>query len=121
MMREAEINHILNLLKKKDPEAGNDIFKITVQKDYYQKAKRTLEILMARLSLTPVYHNLVYRYEKTLSKNFDETLVKVLYRCLSGITSIQKCQKIFSMNEKRMMILESVSYTHLTLPTKRIV
>jgi len=61
---------------------------------------------MARLSLTPVYQNLVYRYEKTLSQNFDETLVKVLYRCLSGITSIQKCQKIFSMNEKRMMILE---------------
>ena len=106
MLQEAEINYILNVLKKKDPETGNDILKITVQKEYYQKAKKTLEILMARLGLTPVYQNLVYRYEKTLSKNFDETLVKVLYRCLSGITSIQKCQKIFSMNEKRLMILE---------------
>lgn len=91
MMREAEINYILNVLKKKDVQVGNDILKITVQKEYYSKAKKTLEILMARLGLTPVYHNLIYRYEKNLSKNFDETLVKVLYRCLSGITSIQKC------------------------------
>lgn len=30
MLREAEINYILNLLKKKDVDVGNDIFKITV-------------------------------------------------------------------------------------------
>jgi len=48
MLTEAEITYVLNVLKKKDDNRGNDILKVAVQKQYYDKAKKTFEIVMVK-------------------------------------------------------------------------
>lgn len=84
------------------------MFKIKELQDYFERARNTLEILMAKLGLTSVYHKLMAIYKKRLSAEFEPTLIKLLYRCLLGMRSIQKCQKIFKLHEKRNVILDSI-------------
>ena len=43
---------------------------------------------MAKMGLTVVYKKLMYHYEQNLKDHFEETLLKVLYRCLIGHRSI---------------------------------
>ena len=43
---------------------------------------------------------------KTNNEAFDDTLIKLLYRCLMMQRSIQKTQKIFKLIEKRDSVLK---------------
>jgi hypothetical protein len=45
-------------------------------------------------------------------KKFEETLIKLLYRCLIAWTSIHQCQKIFTLNTKKEKFLENFINSH---------
>ena len=64
---------------------------------------------MAKMGLHALYGAIIEQYEATAklekAKPFDETLIKLLYRCLMNKRSIQKAQKIFKLIEKRDLLL----------------
>ena len=51
---------------------------------HFKKAKTTLEIIMAKLGLTEIFHKLMFIYNLRLGEDFEATLIKLLYRCLLG-------------------------------------
>ena len=55
---------------------------------HFKKAKTTLEIVMAKLGLTEVFHKLMFIYNLRVGEEFEATLIKLLYRCLLGLRSI---------------------------------
>ena len=105
MLEEQEIEYTLGVLKK----SGNNVQKED-KKIYFQKAKITLEILMTKMGLHALYKSIIDQYENMFKSQdteaFDETLIKLLYRCLMIKRSIQKTQKIFKLIEKRDSILK---------------
>ena len=105
MLEEQEIEYTLGVLKK----SGNNVQKED-KKIYFQKAKITLEILMTKMGLHALYKSIIDQYENMFKSQdteaFDETLIKLLYRCLMIKRSIQKTQKIFKLIEKRDAILK---------------
>ena len=60
---------------------------------------------MTKLGLSDMFISLIKQYDSKMVTNFDETLVKLLYRCLIAWHSINQCQKIFSMNSKKDKLL----------------
>ena len=66
--------------------------------DYFNRARATLEILMARIGLTILFKKIVYQYEKDVENKFLKTLVKLLLRCDLTFKAIQKLEKIFKMH-----------------------
>jgi len=36
-----------------------------------------------------------------LHDHFEEILIKLLYRCLIGLSTLSKCEKIFAINQKK--------------------
>ena len=84
MLKETEISYILNILKEKkgDGKLKPDQIKITEKKKYYDQAVKTLEIQMAKLGLTDMYKMLIRLYNTQMVTHFEETLIKLLYRCL---------------------------------------
>lgn len=107
MLGEVEIDYLLEMLKKRD--VNKEIVQENEKKLYFKKAKVTLEVHMAKMGLHSLYKTIIEQYEGMLklekSKPFDETLIKLLYRCLMNKRSIQKAQKIFKLIEKRDQLL----------------
>ena len=60
MLKENEINYIIEMLKKKDDNKCNEVIKVKDQKGYFEQAKKTLEILMTKMGLTEVYNKLLH-------------------------------------------------------------
>jgi len=123
MLGEVEIDYLLEMLKKKD--VNKEIVQESEKKLYFKKAKVTLEVHMAKMGLHTLYKTIIEQYEAVVdeaekvmksqrgiqstkvekSKPFDETLIKLLYRCLMNKRSIQKAQKIFKLIGKRDQLL----------------
>ena len=65
---------------------------------------------MTKMGLHALYKSIIDQYENMFKSQdteaFDETLIKLLYRCLMIKRSIQKTQKIFKLIEKRDLILK---------------
>jgi hypothetical protein len=81
--------------------------KIIAKKKYYDQARKTLEILMAKIGLQEVFVKLMKGYQVLVTKNLDETLIKLLYRCIIAWDSIHKCEKIFNLiNKKDLLYLD---------------
>lgn len=62
-LKEAEINYLIDMLKRRDRSQATEVIKISVLKKYFEKAQRTLEILMAKMGLRLVYQKLIYIYK----------------------------------------------------------
>lgn len=43
-------------------------------------------------------------YKKEIKCQLEVTIIKLLYRCLLGYSSIQKCNKIFVLDKKQRKI-----------------
>ena len=63
MLKETEIRYILDLLKEPQDNELKDqdhtFVNITKKQEYYQQAKNTLEIQMAKLGLSDMYQSLM--------------------------------------------------------------
>ena len=60
MLKENEINYIIEMLKKKDDNKCNEVIKLSAQKGYFEQAKKTLEILMTKMGLSEVYNKMLH-------------------------------------------------------------
>ena len=93
---EAELNYVIGEIKKKD-----QTMKIQTKKKHYDKGRKTLELLMAKIGLQDVYLKLMSGYQQQVTKNLDDTLIKLCYRCIIAWESIHKCEKIFNIITKK--------------------
>ena len=88
MLKEPEIEYISKILQKKQQmNLENNID----MEEYYHKAKYTLKILMTKMGLIFAFEKLIDLYNKRKKDRFENTLIKLLYRCLLGYRSLQKC------------------------------
>ena len=85
MLKEPEIEYISKILQKKQQinlENNIDI------KEYYYKSKYTLKIIMTKMGLVSAFEKLINLYKKRKKDKFENTLIKLLYRCLLGYRSL---------------------------------
>ena len=87
MLKEPEIEYVSKILQKKDQI---NIDQNIDMKEYYHKAKYTLKIIMIKMGLISAFEKLMNLYKKRKKDRFENTLIKLLYRCLIGYRSLHK-------------------------------
>ena len=59
------------------------------------------------MGLSEIFYKLLDIYETEIHWSFEETFVKLLYRCMLGYRAINKLELIFNMLKKKDKILEN--------------
>ena len=65
----------------------------------------TFQYLMEKIGLYSVFKRIMGEYNHLKRKDFDDTLLKILYRCTMLYRSIHKVEKITKMLAKKNELL----------------
>lgn len=65
----------------------------------------TFQYLMESMGLFSVYKKIMLEYNANVRGKFEETLLKILYRCTMAYKSINKIRKIVNMLKKKNELL----------------
>jgi hypothetical protein len=57
------------------------------------------------MGLSEIFYKILEHYETELHFHFEETFIKILYRCLLGFRSIERLETIFAMITKKDLYL----------------
>lgn len=110
---ECEIEYTIKIVKSKgtkdDPalqssERQDELLEI------YEKSLDTLEVLMSKLGLKDQFQRVMDNYDEDMASNLQTTLLKVLTRCKIMYVSLHKIQTIFKLINKRLEMLNKISY-----------
>lgn len=84
MLDETKISYYTNVFKK---YGRLEEFEKTEKYQNFDKAKCTLQILLTEMGLCDIFAKIVEHYENEIVFDFEETFIKILYRCLIGYRS----------------------------------
>ena len=109
ILHESQLEVMMNMLKQPGDE-GSGMEHLASKKGFkkereFKRARLTFQYLMERMGLLSVFKKIMVEYNANKKNKYDDTLLKILYRCSMAYKSIQKIEKIVTMLKKKNELL----------------